>query len=62
MAFLMPYRREVHTALEIGNLDLRSLVECLHEQEFQQDALAASRGAAQQDMGNVSQIDRYRPC
>ena len=54
----MPDFREVDAALEVGNIDLRPLAERLHEQEFQQDALAAPRGAAQQDMGNISKVDR----
>ena len=61
MAFLVPDFGEIHAALEVGNIDLRPLVERLHEQEFQQDAFAAPRGAAQQDMGNVRKVDRHRP-
>ena len=56
-----PCGREVHAALEVRNTDRRPLVDRLHEQEFQQDALAAPCGAAQQDMGDMGQIDRHRP-
>ena len=35
-------------------------MERLHEQQFQQDALAAARGAAQEDMRNVREVDRHR--
>ena len=57
----MPDLGEVHTAFEIGYVDLRPFVERLHEQQLQQHALSAARGAAQQDMGNMRQIDRHRP-
>ena len=45
-AFLMPDLGKVHAAFEVGNVDLCALMERLHEQQFQQDALAAARGAA----------------
>ena len=31
-AFLMPGLGKIHTAFEVGNVDLRSLAECLHKQ------------------------------
>ena len=61
MTFLPPDFREVHAALEIGYVDFRPLAERLHEQQLQQDALAAPRGAAQQDMRDIRKVDRHRP-
>ena len=59
-AFLMPDLWKVHAALEVGNVDLRALAERLHEQQLQQDAFSAARGAAQEDMRNVREVDRHR--
>ena len=59
-AFLMPDLGEIHAAFEVGNADLRALVKGLQEQQLQQDALAAARRAAQQDMRNVREVDRHR--
>ena len=42
----MPDLWKVHAALEVGNVDLRALAERLHEQQLQQDAFSAARGAA----------------
>ena len=61
MAPLPPDFGEVHAALEVSNIDLGPLAERLHEQQLQQYALSAARGAAQQNVGDVSQIDRHRP-
>lgn len=46
-AFLMPYLGKVNVAFEIGNIDLRSFVECLHEQQLEQGAFPAACRAAQ---------------
>ena len=40
-AGLPPCGREIHAAFEVCNTDRRPLMDRLHEQEFQQDALAA---------------------
>ena len=42
----MPDLGKVHAAFEVGNVDLCALMERLHEQQFQQDALAAARGTS----------------
>lgn len=55
-AFLVPDRREVHATLEVGDADRGSLFHRLHEQQLEQYALAAPRGAAQQNMGNVGEV------
>ena len=56
----MPDFRIIYTAFEVGDIDLCALTECLHEQQFKQDALAAARRPAQQNVRNVCEIDRHR--
>ena len=59
-AFLMPDRREVHTALEVSDTNLSTLFLCLHEQQLQQDTLAAAGSTAQEDVGDLRQIHSHR--
>ena len=59
-AFLVPDLGKIHTALKVGNVDLRALAERLHEQQLEQYAFSAARGAAQEDMRNVREVDRHR--
>jgi len=61
VAFLPPNPGEVYAALEVRYVDLRPLFHRLHKQQLQQYALSAARGAAQQDMGDVSEVDGHRP-
>ena len=61
MAFLVPYFGEVHAALEVGYIDLRPLVKCLHKQELQQIGLAGASGAAQEDKRDGGEVYRHRP-
>ena len=60
-AFLVPDLWEVHPAFEVGYVDLRPLVERLHEQQLQQYAFSAPGGAAQQNVGDMGQVHRHWP-
>ena len=54
--FFVPDWREIHTAFEVSNADIGALLTCLHEEQLQQYTLAATGGAAQQDVGDSCQI------
>ena len=56
----MPDGRKVNATLKVGNTDLCALLDCLHEQQLQQNALAAAGRTTQQDVRNFHQIHSHR--
>lgn len=57
-ALKVPDGEEINPAFKIRNKQFSPLVERLHKQQLEKGALAAPRGAAQENVGDMGQIDR----